>query len=263
MCRLPKDIFYLNKLIMKQKKIALITGASSGIGAEIAIVLARQNFNICINFSKSVNKAKTVKDIIEKNGGMAIIYRADITKESQVKKMFNYINDTFGLLDVLVNNAGIYSPDFIENYSHTNWQKIINTNLCGKILCTKYAVPLLKKSFFPKIINIASRSATKPSRESSAYCCAASAIVMLSKVSALELEKYNIKVNTISPGLTKTNMTKSICSTMEFENYINDNPSHRIGLPSDVANVVSFLVSEKADFINGENINVSGGIILK
>lgn len=113
-----------------------------------------------------------------------------------------------------------------------------------------------------RIINIATRAATKPMIESVAYCCAAAGIVMLFQISALELSEYKIRVNTISPGLTKTPMTESVDTEEEFEDYATKNPSKRLGTPEDIAKTVLFLVSENADFINGENINVSGGITL-
>lgn len=244
-------------------KTALITGASSGIGKEIAFQLARQNIKVCINYLDSAKEAEEARQLIEKNGGKAITYKADITQERDVRKMFNFLLSEFNTLDILVNNAGIYIPDFIESHEYNNWKKVIDVNLNGKFLCTKYAIPLLKKSPNPRIINIASRSGIRPDEESSAYCCAASAIMMFTQISAIELAKYNIKVNTISPGLTKTPLTEKTCAKEEFDIYAKKNPSGRIGTAADIAKVVSFLISNDAEFINGENINVSGGILLK
>lgn len=245
-----------------QKRTALITGASSGIGKAIALQLAKENFEVSINFSRSEKQAKEVKEMIEKEGGKAILYKADISSEEQVKEMFNALASEYGTLDILVNNAGIYIPEYIETHSTESWKQVIEVNLYGKFFCTKYALPLLKKSASPRIINIASRAAVRPFEESSAYCCAAAAITMLSKVSALELAQYNIRVNTVSPGLTMTRMTETYDPDEEFGAYIKKNPSKRLGEPADIANMVSFLISEKADFVNGENINVSGGILL-
>jgi len=246
---------------MKQNKTALI-GGSSGIGKSIAIRLAKEGVKVCINFSKSKDKALEVKKEIENLGGIAIIYKADITQEDQVEGMFEFLSSEFGTLDILINNAGIYIPDFIETHDVTTWDAVMNLNLKAKLLCTKYAIPLLKKSSEARIINIATRAASQSMEESSAYCCAATGIVMLSKVSALELSKYSIKVNTISPGLTRTPMTEAVDPDEEFDNYAKKNPSGRVGLPEDIANTVNFLVSQEAEFINGENINVSGGILL-
>ncbi len=244
-------------------KTALITGASSGIGREIALQLAKQNIKVCINYLDSSDKAESVKRQIEKSGGKAAICKADITKEKDVVKMFDFLLSEFNSLDILINNAGTYVPDFIENHDYSNWKNTIDVNLNGKFLCTKYAIPLLKKSPAPRIINIASRCGIRPDKESSAYCCAASAIIMLTQISALELAEYNIKVNTISPGLTKTPLTEKFCAKEEFDAYAKKNPSNRVGMASDIAKAVSFLISEDAEFINGENINVSGGILLK
>src|SRR3989339_469788 len=196
---------------MIKNKTALITGSSSGIGKEIAIQLARQNIVVCINYSKSADDAKRVKKTIEKEGGKAVLFKADVSKEKNVERLFT----------------------------------------------------LLKKSVRPRIINIASRFGTKPDNEIPAYCCAEAGVIMLTKVSALGLAKYGIKVNTISPSLTRTPLTEKMCSQEEFNSYAENNPSKRVGLPKDIANAVLFLISDKADFINGENINVSGGILLK
>jgi len=244
-------------------KTALITGASSGIGKEIALRLAKQDIKVCINYLYSEKEAEEIKQLIEKNGGKAVICKADITQEKDVREMFNFLLSEFNTLDILVNNAGIYIPDFIESHEYNNWKKVIDVNLNGKFLCTKYAIPLLKKSPNPQIINIASRSGIRPDEESGAYCCAASAIIMFTQISALELAKYNIKVNTISPGLTRTHLTEKTCTKKEFDTYAKKNPSGRIGTTADIAKVVSFLISNDAEFINGENINVSGGILLK
>ncbi len=103
----------------------------------------------------------------------------------------------------------------------------------------------------------------KPLEEASAYCCAEAAVVMLTQSSALELSKYNIKVNTISPGMTRTPLTEKICNEGDFNNYKKNNPSHRVWKTSDISNTILFLISDQAEFINGENINVSGGILLK
>lgn len=243
------------------KRVALVTGASSGIGKAIAIELAKDGIEVIINFSKSKEKADLVRSEIVSAGGRAFVFQADITKNEDLEKMFNFIEEKYGILDILVNNAGIYLPDFIENHDLGNWDRTLKVNLMAKVVCTKYAIPLLKKSKMPRIVNISSRAAVKPFEESVAYCCSAAGIVMLTQVSAVELSKYSIKVNAVSPGLTRTPLTEVADDEEEFRVYAEKNPSKRLGMPKDVAEVVSFLVSKKADFINGENINVSGGII--
>ncbi|MGB5052171.1 MAG: SDR family oxidoreductase, partial [Caldilineaceae bacterium] len=182
------------------RKTALVTGASSGIGREIALELAKRGIEVIINFSKSIEKAEAVKNEIIATGGMAHIFQADITLEDNVARLFEFASSRFDALDILVNNAGVYAPSFIESHDARTWDQILDLNLKSKLLCTKHAVPLLKKSLMPRIINIASRCSVKPIEESAAYCCAAAGIAMLTRVSALELSKYNIRVNTVSPG---------------------------------------------------------------
>lgn len=247
----------------KEKRVALVTGGTSGIGKEIALSLARNGATVCVNFSHSEERASLVKEEIDQMGGKASLYRADVTNEEEVSQMFDLIRSDYGILDILVNNAGMYEGGLIEEKDYKTWQRVIDLNLNAKLLCTMHAVSLLKVSRNPRIINIASRSAVRAEAESSAYCTAAAAIVMLTQVSALELAKYNIRVNTISPGLTRTPLTEKDTSDQEYAEYTEKNPSRRLGTPQDIASAVLFLASLEADFITGENINVSGGIVLK
>lgn len=245
------------------KRFALVTGSSSGIGKEIALKLSKNGYIVFINFREDEIGANTVKNTIKKNGGESYIVKADITKDTEVKNLFSEISKISKTLDVVINNSGIYVPEYIEQHSIKTWDSIINTNLRGKLLCTKYSIPFLKKSSNPIIINIATRAGTSAMEESSAYCCAASGIIMLTKVSALELSKYSIRVNTISPGLTKTKLTLAYDTEEDFNCYAKNNPSKRIGTSEDIANTILFLISKEGSYINGENINVSGGILLK
>lgn len=244
-------------------KIALVTWASSWIWKEIAIQLAKQKVLVFINYSKSEEDALQVKKIIEKDWGKAVLFKADISKANDVRQMALFVEKETGRLDYLINNAWINISKEFEDYSDDDWFKIIDVNLTWKYLCTKYFTPLLKKSVSPRIINIASRFWTKADDEIPAYCCAESGIIMLTKVSALGLAKYNIKVNTVSPSLTLTPLTQKICSKEEFDSYAENNPSKRVWTPKDIINTILFLLSDKSEFINWENINVSWGIILK
>lgn len=245
------------------QKIVLVTWASSGIWKDIAIEFAREWMIVIINYSKSDSDAQEVKKIIEDNWWTAIIIKADISKENEVKEMMNQINEKFWKLDYLINNAWINVVQELENYELEDWNNIINVNLTGKFLCIKYAIPLLKLSIDARIINIASRFGTKAWEEIIAYSCAEAGVIMLTQVSALELAKYKIRVNTVSPSLTRTTLTERICNEDEFQEYANNNPLGRVWKTSDIVNIVSFLLSEKSTFINWENINVSGWIILK
>jgi len=249
---------------IKKNKIALVTGGNSGIGAEIAKKLAKKGVYVFINYSKKDEKAKKVLNEIKNNNGLAELIKADITIEEDVKKMFDIIKKKTKHLDFLVNNAGIDIPHPFESYVVDDWNKIIQTNLTGKFICTKEAVPLMKKADNPRIINIGSRMAEKPySVGYSAYCCSEAGVIMLTKASAKELAKYNIKVNTVSPGLTRTSMSEGfIKDENTWEEIAKNNPSKRVGKPEDIANAVLFLLSEEADYINGTNLEVNGGSVL-
>lgn len=177
--------------------------------------------------------------------------------------MFNIVKEKYGYLDVLINNAAYDKMDTIVSYDYKIFEKIIKTNLMGKMFCTKHAIELLKKSKYPSILNIASRLATKPMSDSSAYCCSAAGIVMLTKCSALELSKENIRVNTISPSLTITSLSLKSYTKKEIEDVSKKSLRNRLCEMEDIYNLSKFLISEESDYINGENININGGILLR
>ena len=245
-------------------KIALVTGGSSGIGSEIVRQIIKHGGIVCLNFAHSQEKAKKIQEELLEYGTVKL-YQADLTDEKQVKDMFKAIQNDFGKLDFLVNNAGIGGDIVnIEDQTLSHWEMVINTNLSAKFLCLKYAVPLLIKSDTPKVVNLASRLAEKPLPTGSAYCCAVAGIHMLTKVAALELAEKGIKVNTISPGFTDTPMTRTLYPESGiWEKAAKNNPSGRVGLPIDIANTLLFLLSDMSAYINGENINVNGGSALK
>jgi len=246
------------------KKVALVTGATSGIGASIAEKLTKAGVFVFINYSKSDSNAKKFLKKIQSNGGNAELVKADVSSETDVINMFTSISKKVNKLDYLINNAGIDIPQPLDSYDLSDWNKVIGVNLTGKFLCTKHAIPLMKKANNPRIVNIASRLAEKPYvPDVAAYSCAEAGVVMLTLVTAKELAKYNIKVNTVSPGLTRTPLTEGIITDeQEWENLAKDNPSKRVGKPEDIANAVLFLLSEEADYINGTNLEVNGGSII-
>lgn len=236
---------------------AVVTGGTSGIGLEISRQFILRGDEVIAIYKSNEEKAKQAKETINSKNFSTV--KLDVTDEDAVKKFFMKLKR----VDFLVNCAGISIEAPFEELSMKDIRVVIDVNLYGKMICSKYALPLLKNSECPRIVNIASRFAEKPFIEGvMGYCCSEAGIVMMSKVLALEYAKYNIKVNTISPSLTVTSMTEGIYSKEEFEEVANKNPSKRLGNPIDVANCVMFLCSEKSDYITGENINVNGGILL-
>lgn len=242
-----------------KNKVALVTGGTSGIGKEIAKQLLINGAKVIINYGHNEeNYEKTKKELEEFKEKVSFI-KADVSNENEVIQMFNKMEK----LDYLINNAGTNIDGYIETLNIEDFRRVLDVNLIGKVICTKYAIPILKSSNNPSIINIASRLGTKPCAEASAYCSAEAGIINFTGASALELSKYNIRVNTVSPSLTITPLALEGWTQEEIEEYKQNNPLKRLGETIDIANVVLFLLSDKASYINGENINVNGGSLLK
>ncbi len=192
-----------------------------------------------------------------------LLIKCDLSKENEVDEMFNKISEKFDKLDGLVNCAAYDKVASIEDLTIDEYRHEIDVNIVARWQCIKNAIPLMKKSDAPRVINIASRLGTRPMEESVAYCTCEAATIMLTKCCALELAKYNIKVNTVSPSLTLTPLSMKSYSEEEIKITAQKNPSKRLGKTEDTANLVLFLLSDKADYINGENININDGILLK
>ncbi|MBQ9024607.1 MAG: SDR family oxidoreductase [Bacilli bacterium] len=240
-------------------RVIVITGGTSGIGRYLSEKFSETDYVYIL--SKNIEKIKKVKKEI--NSDNIIFIKCDITIEKEIIEAFNKIRNQHNYIDVLINNAAYDYMDKIEKYDYVEFDKIVRTNLVGKAFCTKYAISLLKKSNYPSIINIASRLATRPMSDSSAYCCSASAIVMLTKCSALELEKYSIRVNCVSPSLTLTPLTLKSYTKKEIDEVKEKSTRKRLCESQDIYNLISFLISKESDYINGENIDINGGILLK
>ena len=242
-----------------ENKTALVTGGTSGIGKEIAKQLLINGAKVIINYGNNEENHEKTKKEFEEYKDKVIFIKADISNEDDVIKMFNKIEK----LDYLINNAGTNIDSYIEKFDIQDFRKVLDVNLVGKVICTKHAIPLLKNSENASVVNIASRLGTKPCVEASAYCSAEAGIINFTQASALELSKYKIRVNTVSPSLTITPLALEGWTEQEIEQHKQNNPLKRLGETIDIANAVLFLLSDKASYINGENINVNGGSLLK
>ena len=242
-----------------ENKVALVTGGTSGIGKEIAKQLLINGAKVIINYAHNEENYKKTKNEFEEYKDNVLFIKADVSNEDEVIKMFEQI----GKLDYLINNAGTNIDSYIEEFNTEDFRRVLDVNLVGKVICTKHAVPLLKNSKAPSIVNIASRLGTRPCVEASAYCSAEAGIINFTQASALELSKYSIRVNTVSPSLTITPLALEGWTEQEIEKHKQNNPLKRLGETIDIANAVLFLLSEKASYINGENLNVNGGSLLK
>ena len=245
-----------------RKRIALVTGSSSGIGKGIAEALCIAGATVIINSIEGDNELqKTFEEFKDKGYDVFPIW-ADVSKENQVQNMFETIEREYGKLDYLCNNAGIAINNPIEGNLQDTWDKVLEINLMGKMLCIKHAIKLLKKSDAPRIVNTSSRLGTNPIKNSSAYCCSQAGILMLTKCAALELAEYKIRVNAVSPALTLTPLARKKYSQDEINAFAKSNPAGRVCEIEDTVNAVLFLLSEESDFITGESLEVSGGNLL-
>lgn len=246
-----------------ENTVALVTGATSGIGREIAKQLLINGASVIINYGHNEDLMNQTREELKEYIDKMIFIKADISDEKEVIDMFKVIKDKYNKLDYLVNNAGTNIDDFIESFNIDDFKHVIDVNLIGKVICTKHAIPLLRNSNKSSIVNIASRLGTKPCEEASAYCAAEAGIINFTESSALELAKYHIRVNAVSPSLTITPLSLSGWTKEEIEETKQSNPLGRLGETIDIANAVLFLLSDKASYINGVNLNVNGGSLLK
>lgn len=243
------------------KKIALITGGSRGIGRAIAIELSKQDYNIVITYINNEDSAKKVIDEVEKNGAEALAVQGDISIEEDVNKIIEIVNERFGAIDVLVNNAGITKDNLLIRMKSEEWDDVINTNLKGVYLCTKAVARGMMKKRYGKIVNIASVVGISGNAGQGNYSASKAGIIGFTKSIAKELGGRGINVNAVAPGFVETDMTEVLSDKIKDE-MINMIPLKRAGKPEDIANVVAFLCSEKADYITGQVINVDGGMLM-
>jgi 3-oxoacyl-[acyl-carrier protein] reductase len=243
-----------------KKGTALITGSSRGIGRATALRLASDGFNIVINYhsKESRNKVASLENILKNQRRKYLTIQADISKESEVRMMIAKIEKKFGSLDVLVNNAGINQNQSIELLNSRDSKKIMDTNLLGPILATKYSLPILRKSKNPRVIFISSTNFFCGSSEKLAYTVSKGGVVALARCLALELAP-KIMVNTIVPGYINTSMIKKLGSK-SLKERAKEIPLKRIGKPEEIASVVSFLCSDDASYITGQCLHINGGL---
>ncbi|NLI67895.1 MAG: 3-oxoacyl-[acyl-carrier-protein] reductase [Bacilli bacterium] len=247
-------------MLLKGKN-ALVTGSSRGIGRAIALELGRLGANVAVNYAGNEAKAQEVVDELEKMGVQAIKIQADVTDEDAVKKMVKEVIQTFGSLEILVNNAGITRDNLLMRMKEEEFDEVINTNLKGAFLCTKAVVRQMMRQKYGRIINIASIVGISGNPGQANYVAAKAGLIGLTKSNAKELASRNILVNAVAPGFITTDMTDELTDEQK-EAIFRLIPLERFGEPEDVANVVGFLASDKAKYITGQTIHVDGGMVM-
>ncbi|UCB58478.1 MAG: 3-oxoacyl-ACP reductase FabG [Thermoplasmatales archaeon] len=239
-------------------KSAIVTGGSIGIGATIAIELAKAGANIAINYRKHDTEAKEVAKKIENIGKKCLVIKADVTSYKDAEAMFKKTLKEFGRIDFLICNAGINKDRVIWKMSEADWDNVINVNLKGYFIYNKLASEHFKERRSGKIINITSINGLRGKFGQTNYSASKGGIIALTKALAKEVGKFNVNVNAVAPGMVMTEMAKKI--PPEFlQKAVDETVLGRIATTEDIANVVVFLCSEKSRHITGEVIKVDGG----
>lgn len=242
-------------------KTALVTGASRGIGRATALKLAGLGANVAINFAGNLTKAQEVKDEIETLGAKAILIQGNVADFETVQSFVKTVTDEFGTIDILINNAGITRDNLLIKMSEKDFDDVISVNLKGVFNCTKAVARLMMKQRGGRIVNLSSVVGIIGNISQANYAAAKAGIIGFTKSTAKELASRNVTVNAVAPGFIDTDMT-GVLSDKVKEELIKGIPAGRIGNANDVAELVAFLVSEKAAYITGQVIAVDGGMAM-
>ena len=246
---------------MLKGKVALVTGASRGIGKAIALGLAENGAAVAVNYSSSESSALEVAEIIRKNGGKAEIFKARVNEEAEVEEMFSAVEKKLGHVDILVNNAGITKDNLLMRMKTEEWDMVIDVNLKGAFLCTRRALKGMMKNRYGKIINISSVVGFSGNAGQFNYSATKAGVIGMTKSAALECASRGIRVNAVAPGFIETDMTASISDDMKAA-YMEKIPLKSLGKPEDIANAVIYLASPLSDYMTGQTLHLNGGMYL-
>ncbi len=244
---------------MKQRKTALVTGASRGIGKAIAIKLAEDGYAVAVNYNKSREKAEEVLSLIKAKGGEGIAVKADVSNMEEVRSMFEEVNRKLGDVSLLVSNAGISEQKQIQDISLESWRRLFAVNVDGAFNTVECAIPSMLREKEGCIITVSSIWGMRGASCESAYSATKAALIGFSKSLANELAPSGIRVNCIAPGVIDTEMLCELPKGTD-EMLVNETPLGRLGRAEDIAELVSFLASERASFITGQVITCDGGL---
>lgn len=246
---------------MNNKKTVLITGGSRGIGKEIALKYAKNNFNIIINYISEKTKVEELTKEFNDIGVESLILKADVSKQEEVTNLINKAIERFSKIDVLVNNAGITKDKLLMRMSEEDFEKVIEINLKGTFLVTKAVTTYMMKQRYGNIINISSVVGVVGNAGQCNYSASKAGIIGFTKSIAKELSSRNIRVNAVAPGFIQTDMTEVLPESIK-ENIHSQIPLKRMGTAKEVANVIYFLGTEESSYITGQVINIDGGMVM-
>ncbi|MEG0904047.1 MAG: 3-oxoacyl-[acyl-carrier-protein] reductase [Lachnospiraceae bacterium] len=246
---------------MLKDKVAVVTGASRGIGRAIALELASKGATVIINYNGSKERAEEVKATIEEQGGRGEIYQCNVSEFTACEHFFKEVITEFGRIDILVNNAGITRDGLIMRMSEEDYDLVIDTNLKGTFNCIHFVSRQMMKQRQGRIINMSSVSGILGNMGQANYSASKAGVIGLTKAAARELASRHITVNAIAPGFIETEMTEVLSESVK-EASVAQIPLGHFGKTEDIANTVSFLVSDQASYITGQVIHVDGGMAI-
>ena len=245
---------------MEEKKVVVVTGASRGIGKEIALKYAENGYNVAINYVSDKTNVEELEKEFKEKGAEALIVKADVSKSEQVQEFIKAVIEKYGKIDVLVNNAGITRDMLLMRMREEDFDKVIEINLKGTFLVTKEVVPYMMKKRDGKIISLSSVVGVTGNAGQCNYSASKAGIIGFTKSIAKELASRNIRANAVAPGFIETDMTNVLSDEVK-ENINKQIPMRRMGTAREIANVVYFLGSEESSYITGQVINIDGGMV--
>jgi len=242
-------------------KVALVTGGATGIGAATVEALANENIAVAIQYSSSSNEAKALSDKLKSAGKKVEIFQSDLTKAGAVESLVSQVKSSLGVIDILINNAGVMSDSRIIQMSDQLWDEAINLNLTASFKLMRACAPDMLTKKWGRIINVSSQVALTGSADHAHYSAAKAGLLGLTYSAAKEYGKESVTVNAVLPGRIQTNMITER-SKGRLDEWLSQTPLNRLGRPTEVADMITFLVSEKASYITGAAINVNGGLVM-
>ena len=245
-----------------QNKVALVTGASRGIGREIALAFAREGADIGINYFKSAQSAEELAAEIKQLGRQAVVIQADVSQVQPVQAMIDTMIENFGRIDILVNNAGVLTQCLLQDMTVETWDNMIASDLRSVFLCTRFALPYMIQNKFGRILNVASQLGQKGGVDLTHYCAAKAGVIGLTKALAREVGVHNITVNAIAPGPIDTDMVAAITEEWKIEKR-KELPLGRFGTVEEVAPTAVFLASEPdGNIYTGQTLGPNSGDVM-